>query len=135
MKIAIILFTKRTSASQPCNGLLLEQTGSGRPSFVLPAMDCEPGEVPTQAVARLSGKLGFSIPSAAWSLVGIFRDESTVVFTASVLEKSIQDWQEPERFRFNSAQLWMCEAWVNPAHYEPDFLQLLVQAHAEHQVR
>lgn len=132
-KVAVILFTERTPASQPCDGLLLELTKSGRPSFVLPATACEPGEMPTQAVARLAASLGCQIPSAAWSLLGIFRDESTVVFTASVSAKSLQGSRQPERFRVDSAQMWLCDAWVNPVHYEADFLQLLALAHAEHQ--
>jgi len=131
-KVAIVLFSKRTPTSQPCDMLVLEGTDSGRPSFILPSVDVSPGELPTQAVARLAASIGCNIPSATWEMMGIIRDESTVVFTASISAKAFQDLTLAKKFRVESAQMWMCEAWVNPMHYESDFLQVLAEAHAVH---
>lgn len=134
-KVAVVLFAARTPTSQPCDKLLLERTESGQPSFVLPSVDVDPGELPTQAAARIAANLGCNIPSASWELMGLIRDESTVVFTATVPAKVFQDLPVTKRFRIDSAQMWVCEAWVNPAHYEPDFLQVLAEAHAVHHPR
>lgn len=124
--VIVVLFGAR--AQQECRMLAMKRAKSGLPAFVLPAGETAEGETPAQAASRIAREMGCLVPPSSWKLAGHARADNTQVFTASLPGDAFFQLGANAKLRIDSAEMTMCDAWVNPRTYEVDFLHLLVLA-------
>jgi hypothetical protein len=128
--VIAVLFSPR--AHCPCRELVLQRTKQGLPSFVLPSGKVLDGESPEQAASRIARGLGTLVPPALWKVAGAAREGTATVVTASIPADAYAQLALSPKLRLDSAEMSMCDAWVNPRNYELDFLYVLVLARAAH---
>jgi len=126
--VTVVLFSPRSGC--PCRELAMLRA-PGRPAFVFPATSLKGRETTSEAASRLIQSLGSEVPASLWKFAGAVHTGSTAVLTAIVSADTLALLASKKVYT-GSAEMMMCDAWVNPQNYQPDFLSILAMARAAH---
>ena len=128
LDVTVVLFSPRSGC--PCREMaLLRETG--RPALVLPSTKLERRETTSEAASRLIKSLGSEVVPSLWKFAGAVHTGTTAVLTAIVSAETLS-LLDDKKIYTGAAEMLMCDAWVNPQNYQPDFLSILAMARASH---